>query len=91
MRPCHVSCATTSTARQSRSASSPRPSAAVQRFLRTVSKVVGTEVIEDVVAFFRAFEGMEEGFRDRAASVLGEVFWQSAVEGLAGGAADGTG
>jgi anion-transporting ArsA/GET3 family ATPase len=45
-------------------------SAAVQRFLRTVSKVVGTEVIDDVVAFFRAFEGMEEGFRDRAASVL---------------------
>jgi anion-transporting ArsA/GET3 family ATPase len=46
-------------------------SAAVQRFLRTVSKVVGTEVIDDVVAFFRAFEGMEEGFRDRATSVLG--------------------
>jgi anion-transporting ArsA/GET3 family ATPase len=45
-------------------------SAAVQRFLRTVSKVVGTEVIDDVVAFFRAFEGMEEGFRNRAASVL---------------------
>ena len=45
-------------------------SAAVQRFLRTVSRVVGTEVIDDVVAFFRAFEGMEEGFRDRAASVL---------------------
>jgi anion-transporting ArsA/GET3 family ATPase len=44
--------------------------AAVQRFLRTVSKVVGTEVIDDVVAFFRAFEGMEEGFRDRATSVL---------------------
>ena len=33
-------------------------SAAVQRFLRTVSRVVGTEVIDDVVAFFRAFEGM---------------------------------
>jgi anion-transporting ArsA/GET3 family ATPase len=45
-------------------------SAAVQRFLRTVSKVVGTEVIDDVVAFFRAFEGMEEGFRERASSVL---------------------
>jgi len=45
-------------------------SAAVQRFLRTASKVVGTEVIDDVVAFFRAFEGMEEGFRNRAASVL---------------------
>jgi anion-transporting ArsA/GET3 family ATPase len=45
-------------------------SAAVQRFLRTVSRVVGTEVVDDVVAFFRAFEGMEEGFRNRAASVL---------------------
>jgi len=42
---------------------------AVQTFLRTVSKVVGTAVIEDVVAFFRAFEGMEAGFRDRAARV----------------------
>ena len=34
------------------------------------SRVVGAEVIDDVVAFFRAFEGMEAGFRDRAASVL---------------------
>ncbi|HYU40145.1 MAG TPA: ArsA family ATPase [Acidimicrobiia bacterium] len=44
--------------------------AGVQAFLRTVSKVVGSEVINDVVAFFRAFEGMEEGFRDRATEVL---------------------
>jgi anion-transporting ArsA/GET3 family ATPase len=44
--------------------------AGVQAFLRTVSRVVGTEVIDDVVAFFRAFEGMEEGFRDRATQVL---------------------
>lgn len=44
-------------------------SVAVQTFLRTVSRVVGTEVIDDVVAFFRAFEGMEEGFRERAAAV----------------------
>ena len=36
---------------------------AAQAFVRTVSKVVGTEVIDDVLAFFRAFEGMEEGFR----------------------------
>jgi anion-transporting ArsA/GET3 family ATPase len=41
-------------------------SIAVQTFLRTVSRVIGTEVVEDVVAFFRAFEGMEEGFRERA-------------------------
>jgi anion-transporting ArsA/GET3 family ATPase len=43
---------------------------AVQTFLRTVSKVIGGEPIDDVVAFFRAFEGMEAGFRDRAARVL---------------------
>ncbi|HEX5094671.1 MAG TPA: ArsA-related P-loop ATPase [Acidimicrobiia bacterium] len=41
-------------------------SVAVQAFLRTVAKIVGSEVIEDVVAFFRAFEGMEDGFRERA-------------------------
>ncbi len=45
-------------------------SVAVQMFLRTVSKVVGTEVVEDVVAFFRAFEGMEQGFRERAERVM---------------------
>jgi len=44
-------------------------SAAVRTFLRTIAKVVGSEVIEDVVAFFRAFEGMEDGFRERALAV----------------------
>ncbi|HVM64073.1 MAG TPA: ArsA-related P-loop ATPase [Acidimicrobiales bacterium] len=44
-------------------------SAATQGFLRTVSRVVGTEVVSDVIGFFEAFEGMEAGFRDRAASV----------------------
>ena len=44
-------------------------SVAVQTFLRTVAQVVGSEVIDDVVAFFRAFEGMEAGFRDRALAV----------------------
>jgi anion-transporting ArsA/GET3 family ATPase len=43
---------------------------AAQAFLRTVSKVVGAEVVEDALTFFQAFEGMEEGFRDRAARVL---------------------
>jgi len=43
---------------------------AVQAFLKTVGRVVGTAVIDDVLAFFRAFEGMEEGFRERAATVL---------------------
>jgi anion-transporting ArsA/GET3 family ATPase len=43
---------------------------AAQTFFRTVAKVVGAEVIEDAIAFFRAFEGMEEGFRERAEQVL---------------------
>jgi anion-transporting ArsA/GET3 family ATPase len=43
---------------------------ATQTFLRTISKVVGGEVVSDAVAFFQAFEGMEEGFRRRAAAVL---------------------
>ena len=43
---------------------------AAAAFLRTISRVVGTEAVDDVVAFFRAFEGMEEGFRDRAAQVM---------------------
>jgi anion-transporting ArsA/GET3 family ATPase len=45
-------------------------SLAVQTFLRTIAKVLGSEVIDDIVAFFRAFEGMEQGFRDRASKVL---------------------
>jgi len=44
-------------------------SVATQAFLRTVSRVVGSEVVDDAVAFFQAFEGMEQGFRDRAARV----------------------
>jgi anion-transporting ArsA/GET3 family ATPase len=50
-------------------------SVATQTFLRTVSRVVGNEVVDDAVAFFKAFEGMEQGFRERAArveSLLGE-------------------
>jgi anion-transporting ArsA/GET3 family ATPase len=53
-------------------------SVAVQTFLRTVSRVVGSEVIEDVVAFFRAFEGMEEGFRERA-QVVGDLLTDPAT------------
>jgi anion-transporting ArsA/GET3 family ATPase len=51
---------------------------AVQTFLRTVARVVGSEVIEDVVAFFRAFEGMEEGFRERA-KVVGDLLTDPAT------------
>lgn len=43
---------------------------AAQSFVRTVAKVVGAEVIDDAIAFFQAFDGMEAGFRARAARVL---------------------
>jgi anion-transporting ArsA/GET3 family ATPase len=43
---------------------------AAQAFFRTVTKVVGGEVLDDALAFFAAFEGMEQGFRDRADKVL---------------------
>jgi anion-transporting ArsA/GET3 family ATPase len=42
---------------------------ATQALLRTISKVAGAEIVEDAVAFFRAFEGMEDGFRERARRV----------------------
>lgn len=38
---------------------------ATQLFLRTVSRVVGGEVVREALAFFTAFEGLEQGFRDR--------------------------
>jgi anion-transporting ArsA/GET3 family ATPase len=44
-------------------------SVATQLFLRSISKVVGGAVVADAIAFFAAFEGMEQGFRDRAAKV----------------------
>ena len=47
--------------------------AATSAALRQVGKVVGSQVISDAVAFFQAFEGMEEGFRQRATSVT-ELF-----------------
>jgi anion-transporting ArsA/GET3 family ATPase len=43
---------------------------AAQAFLRTVSKVVGGDVVADAIAFFAAFDGMEQGFRERAESTL---------------------
>jgi anion-transporting ArsA/GET3 family ATPase len=42
---------------------------AAQTLLRTVGRVVGAGVLEDAVAFFAAFEGMEEGFRQRSTRV----------------------
>lgn len=45
-------------------------SIATRTFLKTVSRVIGSEVVDDAVAFFQAFEGMEEGFRERAGRVV---------------------
>jgi anion-transporting ArsA/GET3 family ATPase len=42
---------------------------ALQAFFRTVARIIGTEVVDDLVLFFKAFEGMEAGFRQRAAAV----------------------
>jgi anion-transporting ArsA/GET3 family ATPase len=43
---------------------------ALQAFFRTVSRIIGKEVVDDLVLFFQAFEGMEDGFRQRAHRVL---------------------
>jgi anion-transporting ArsA/GET3 family ATPase len=37
--------------------------------VRTAGRLVGTAVLDDAVAFFAAFDGMEAGFRDRAEQV----------------------
>ena len=44
-------------------------SIATQALLRTISKVAGAEIVQDAVAFFQAFQGMEEGFSARASAV----------------------
>jgi anion-transporting ArsA/GET3 family ATPase len=44
--------------------------AATQPILRTIGKVVGSDVLADAVAFFQAFAGMETGFRERADDVI---------------------
>ena len=43
---------------------------AAQTFLRSVGRVVGSEVIDEAIAFFQAFGGMEEGFKQRARRVM---------------------
>ncbi len=42
---------------------------AAQTVMRSLSQVVGGEVIGDAIAFFQAFEGMEQGFKERASAV----------------------
>ncbi len=43
--------------------------AATQLAVRMVSKVVGSDLLSDVIDFFAAFDGMDEGFRIRADEV----------------------
>lgn len=43
---------------------------ATQTVLRPLTVVVGSKVIDDAIEFFRAFDGMEAGFRERAREVL---------------------
>ncbi len=48
---------------------------ASQALVRAIAKATGADIVDDTVAFFQAFQGMEEGFRERAARVeqlLGE-------------------
>ncbi len=42
----------------------------VQGMIRPLTRLVGAAVIDQAVDFFRAFEGMEEGFRARSAATL---------------------
>lgn len=39
---------------------------ATKAILKAISRVVGAEVVDEAVAFFQDFEGMEDGFRSRA-------------------------
>ncbi len=43
---------------------------AAQAILRQLARVVGAAVVDDAVEFFQAFEGMEDGFRDRAGQTM---------------------
>jgi anion-transporting ArsA/GET3 family ATPase len=45
-------------------------SVAAQPLLRSIGKVIGSEVLADALAFFQAFDGMETGFRNRADEVI---------------------
>lgn len=43
---------------------------AAQTMLRRLARVVGADVVDEAVAFFQSFEGMEDGFRSRAMATL---------------------
>src|SRR5579875_3772507 len=42
---------------------------ATQALLRTISRVAGAEIVQDAIAFFQAFQGMEVGFDERAGAM----------------------
>ena len=42
---------------------------ATRALLKTIGRVAGAEIVEDAVAFFQAFQGMEVGFDERARAV----------------------
>ncbi len=42
---------------------------AAQTALRSISRLVGASVVDDVIEFLNNFEGMEDGFRSRAVAV----------------------
>ncbi|MBM3729364.1 MAG: ArsA family ATPase [Actinobacteria bacterium] len=44
-------------------------SAVSQPVLRAIAKVVGAQALDDALAFFRAFQGLDAGFRQRAHDV----------------------
>ena len=50
-------------------------SAATQPLLRAVGRVIGSNVLNDVVEFLRSFTGMEASFRQRAVTV--QQMWRS--------------
>jgi anion-transporting ArsA/GET3 family ATPase len=44
-------------------------SAVSQPVLRTISRVVGAKALDDALSFFKAFQGLDAGFRERAQEV----------------------
>ncbi|MDW3220060.1 MAG: ArsA-related P-loop ATPase [Acidimicrobiales bacterium] len=43
---------------------------AASSVVRQLSRVVGADVVDDAIEFFQAFQGMEEGFKERADATL---------------------
>jgi len=44
--------------------------AAMQPIVRAIARIVGAQALDDAITFFRAFDGMDEGFRKRALEVV---------------------